>query len=143
MSTLRCTITLDKTSGLVLLVEDAEAQTKRTVTLSKDSLVLEVQAGSSTSTVTQNAVSVSIECKKFSVKAEEIECSSTKASTYAAGTALSLSGKDEAKLSGRRLECSGTTLKLDAKGELTASASGVTTVKGQSVAVSAMQVDLG
>ncbi len=143
MSALKCTITLDKTQGLVLLVEDESAKSKQTVTILKDSIVLQVEGSSGTTTVTQNAESVAIKCRKFSVEADEIDCRSKQASTYAAQTVLSLSGEQEAKLSGLQTKCSGTTLSFEAKGQLTAEAAGVATVKGPIVKLSSPQVSLG
>lgn len=136
MGSLKCTITLDKADGLTLVVEDESASTKQTIRLSKDSIVLQVEGGTGTSTITQGADSVTIKCKKFAVDADEVECRSRQASTYAAQTNLTLSGQKEAK-------CSGTTLSFEATGRLKAEASGVATLKGSIVNISAPQVSLG
>jgi phage baseplate assembly protein gpV len=143
MSALKCTVTLDKTQGLVLLVEDEAKGSKQTVTLLKDTIILKVEGSAGTTTVTQNAESVAIKCKKFSVEADDSECRSQQASTYAAKTVLSLSGETEAKLSGKKTQCSGTTVSFEAKGQLTAEANGVATVKGSIVKLSSPQVTLG
>lgn len=143
MGSLKCTITLDKTEGLTLVVEDESSSAKQIVSLLKDTIVLRVEGSNGTSTVTQAADSVTIKCKKFAVDADEIECRSQQASTYAAQSALTLSGEQEVKLSGLQTKCSGTTLSFEASGQLTAEASGVATLKGSIVNVSAPQVSLG
>lgn len=143
MGSLKCTITLDKTEGLTLVVEDESSSAKQIVSLLKDTIVLRVEGSNGTSTVTQAADSVTIKCKKFAVDADEIECRSRQASTYAAQSALTLSGEQEVKLSGLQTKCSGTTLSFEASGQLTAEASGVATLKGSIVNVSAPQVSLG
>lgn len=143
MSTLKCSIILDKGEGLTLVVEDEAAGSKQTVTLLKDSIVLQVEGNGGTSTVTQEAGGVSFKCKKFSVDADEIECRSKQGSTYAAQTNLALSGDQKLTMSGLETKCSGTTVSLEASGRLTAEASGVATLKGSLVNVSAPQVALG
>src|SRR5690606_3656390 len=74
MSALKCTITMDKTQGVVIEVVDADAQAKQTISLLKDSIVLTVVGTAATSVVTQKADSVSIKCKSFSVEADEVSC---------------------------------------------------------------------
>ncbi len=143
MSTLKCTIVLDKAEGLTLIVEDESASSKQTVTLLKDSIVLQVEGSAGTSTVTQVADAISFKCKKFSVEADEIECRSKQGSTYAAQTTLAVKGEQEVTVSGLQAKCSGTTINLEASGQLTAEASGVATLKGSLVNVSAPQVALG
>lgn len=143
MASLKCTITLDKAEGLTLTVEDEAASSKQIVQLSKDTIVLQVEGSAGTSTVTQSADSVTIKCKKFAVEADEIECRSQQKSTYAAQTSLTLSGEQEVKVNGLETKCSGTNLSFEATGQLKAESSGVATLKGSIVNVSAPQVSLG
>ncbi len=143
MSVLKCTITLDKTNGITVEVEDPAAGATQTLFLSKDAIISTVKGAGGTSTVTQKADSVAIACKKFSVDADEINCTSKMASSYVAKTTMAVSGTQQVSVDGLTAEYAGTTVSVKAKGVLSAEASGAATVKGSIVSLSAPQVMLG
>jgi len=143
MSALKCTITMDKTQGVVIEVVDADAQAKQTISLLKDSIVLTVVGTAATSVVTQKADSVSIKCKSFSVEADEVSCKSQMASTFAANTDMKISGTKSVSVDGMNAKLSGTTVSVTAQGTLNAEATGPATLKGAVANVTAPVVMLG
>lgn len=143
MSALKCTITMDKTEGVVIEVEDADAQAKQTISLLKDSIVITVAGAAATSVVTQKADSVSIKCKSFSVEADEVSCKSQMASTFAASTEMKISGTNSVSVDGMTAKLSGTTVSVTAQGTLNAEATGPATLKGSVANVTAPVVMLG
>jgi len=140
---LKCTITMDKTNGIVICVEDAAAQATQTVSLLKDSIVITVAGSTSTSTVTQTSEEVSIKCKRFTVAAEQVTCESTMKSTFSANTEMMVSGTQSVAIDGMLAKFSGTTVQVTAKGALNAEATGPATLKGAVANVTAPVVMLG
>lgn len=143
MGSLKCTITMDKTQGVVIQVEDADAQAKQTISLLKDSIVFTVAGAAATSVVTQKADSVSIHCKSFSVEADEVSCKSRMTSTFAASTDMKISGTSSVSVDGMSAKLSGTTVSVTAQGALNAEATGPATLKGSVANVTAPVVMLG
>ncbi len=143
MSTLKCTIVLDKEKGISMTVEDEAAGTSRTAELLGDSIVLTVKGQGKTSVLKQTAEEIALECTKFTLKADEIECTSTGASTYTAKTTMGLKGTQKVSVEGQQAQVSGTSVDVKAQGTLNAEASGVATLKGSVANVSASQVVLG
>src|SRR3954470_24179749 len=130
MTTLKCTIVLDKAEGLTMKVEDSAGGAIQTIQLLKDAIIMTVSGKKSTSVVTQKADSVAVKCKKFSVEAEEINCQSTEASTFAAKTEMKISGTKTVAIDGLSAKLSGTTVQIVAQGALSAEATGPATLKG-------------
>lgn len=143
MGALKCTITMDKTEGIVIQVEDSSANATQTISLLKDSVVITVAGSAATSVVTQKADSVSIKCKKFSVEADEVSCQSQMASTFSANTEFKISGTQSVAIDGLSAKLSGTTVQVSAQGTLNAEASGSATLKGSVANVTAPVVMLG
>lgn len=143
MGALKCTITMDKTLGVVIQVEDPDASAKQTISLLKDSIVLTVAGSAATSVITQKADLVSIKCKTFSVEADDVTCKSKMTSTFAASTDMKISGTSSVAVEGMTAKFSGTTVSVTAQGTLTAEATGPATLKGSVANVTAPVVMLG
>jgi phage baseplate assembly protein gpV len=143
MGALKCTITMDKTVGVVIQVEDADAQAKQTISLLKDSIVITVAGAAATSVVTQTADSVSIKCKSFSIEADDVTCTSRMTSTFKANTEMKISGTNAVSVDGMTAKFSGTTVSVIAQGALNAEATGPATLKGSVANVTAPVVMLG
>jgi phage gp45-like len=117
---LACTISLDKSAGIVVRIEGDK--TTQTIRLDGTTLTLEVAAKGSagSSKITQTTDAVTIDCKTFTVNASANV-------VINAGEALQLAGTSGAELSGA-------TVKLEADGMATLKGS-LTLVQGQVVKV--------
>ncbi|HYP87848.1 MAG TPA: hypothetical protein VEQ59_06835 [Polyangiaceae bacterium] len=142
MATLKCTIVLDKATGLTIEVDDGAGATQK-IELLKDSVVTTVVGKTAKSTVTQTADSVTVKCNKFTVEADEISCHSTMKSAFAADTQLELTGTNAVAIEGLSTKVSGTTIQIVAQGALSAEATGPATLKGAVANVTAPVVMLG
>jgi hypothetical protein len=119
VANLICTIQLDKKSGILVRIQ-GEATTQ-TLTMDGTTLTLEVKGEAGTSTITQTADAVKIDCTTFTVNA-------TGNATIHAGAALALTGTSNA-------EVSAASVKVEADG--------VATLKGQLTNVQGQLVKLG
>jgi len=84
---LTCTITLCKTDGVTLEVEDKEAGITQTVTMNGKTITITAK-GDETSTLVQTPEQVSLICKHFEVKAGSMTVETDEALTLKAGTDL-------------------------------------------------------
>ncbi|QAT84676.1 hypothetical protein EJ065_3109 [Corallococcus coralloides] len=82
MPKLICIIDMDKEKGLILTTEDKDGKILQTVKMDGEAITLEVKGDSATSTIVQKQDSVTVTCKSFVLKAETIEVTSTKASSW-------------------------------------------------------------
>lgn len=82
MGKLICTVEMDKEKGLILTTHDKKGEILQTVTMDGESITLEVKGKAETSTVVQKQDSVTVTCKAFVLKAETIEVSSSKTSSW-------------------------------------------------------------
>jgi len=100
--TLVCRIELDKKDGVTVTVENSKDKITQTIILDgtaitttvkgksdvstitqkQDIVTTKVKSKSDTSTITQKAESVAVKCKNYSVNAETIKMTSTKATTH-------------------------------------------------------------
>jgi hypothetical protein len=86
---------LDKQNGVTVLVENEEGQTTQKVTMDGTTLTLEVKGSSDTSTFVQDAGSITITCKTFTVDSETLTLRSSKTSTWESQDTLDVtSSKD-------------------------------------------------
>jgi hypothetical protein len=153
MSTLVCTVELDKAAGLTVTIENAGGSTTQTVKINGTTIELKVAGPGGTSTFTQSAEKIAIACKQFEVTAEQtIALKSVGASTWhsdqtialdapqkvSASTmgTLALEGTQMATLSGTQA-----TVKADAALQLECSAAA--TLKGQLINVQGSLVTIG
>lgn len=95
MSTLVCKILLDKTAGILVEISNADGKITQTLAMDGTSIITKVKGDSATSTITQKADSISIECQNFSVKAETVTVSSTKASQWKSDDTLALTSQKD------------------------------------------------
>jgi phage baseplate assembly protein gpV len=124
MGTLVCKIELDKQRGVTVLVENEEGQTTQKVTMDGTTLTLEVQGSSDTSTFVQDAESITMTCKNFTVDSETLVLRSSKTSTWNSQDTLEVTSSKDM------------TLQSDAKFTLTA-ASDTELTSNTNIAVSA------
>lgn len=89
MANLTCTISLDKTAGVVVKIEGGSAT--QTITLDGATLTLEVAGRDGTTTFVQTADEVKISCRTFTVEASGN-------ASISAGAELKLTGTTQAEL---------------------------------------------
>ncbi|RKG70039.1 hypothetical protein [Corallococcus terminator] len=133
MPKLICTIEMDKEKGLILTTEDKDGKILQTVTMNGESITLQVKGNDATSTVVQKQDSVTVTCKSFVLKAETIEVTSsktsswksddtfalesTKAFTLTSGDTLTQKAKADASLSSEKAVALKATAKFSVEGE--------------------------
>ncbi len=88
---MRCEVKLEKADGITITVTNDKIV--QTVTMDGTAITLKVTDGTDTSTVTQKADSIAIVCKTFTLKADNITCTSNKDSTYESTETLEISSK--------------------------------------------------
>src|SRR3569832_1658239 len=82
MGTLVCTITLDKEKGACVEILNEEGKITQTIEMDGTTLTITVKGEQETSTIIQKDASIAIKCKTFTLDAETITCTSTKASLH-------------------------------------------------------------
>ena len=92
MGALVCRIELNKSDGVVITVEDPNADVTQTVVLNGDSITI-TSAGSNTSTIVQKPDSIEMTCKTFTLDAETITCTSDQTIDITATGAMKLQGQ--------------------------------------------------
>jgi len=152
MAKLVCTVELSKDTGISITVENAEAGITQTVAMDGTTLTLKVAGKDNTSTFTQQADSIAIKCKTFSIDADDtITCTSKKATTHQSDDTLTLqSAKDLTLTSSAKLVQSADADVTVAGANIKATAQSAATVKGltaevtgdKSLALKAPQIDL-
>ncbi|MEY2699887.1 MAG: hypothetical protein RIQ52_642 [Pseudomonadota bacterium] len=90
---LECRIELNKTGGVTIHVEDAEAKKSQEIRLDGNSMTSTVKDGSNTSTIIQKPDSIAIACSKFSVVADEVTVTSKQKTTLESDGTTSLTSK--------------------------------------------------
>ncbi len=85
MAKLVCTVELDKTTGITVKVENADANIVQIIHMDGETILTTVQKGTAEtdkSSITQKFDSIAIKCKTYTVEAETITQKSTKASLH-------------------------------------------------------------
>ncbi len=85
MGSLVCRIELNKTDGITITVEDADADITQTVVLDGSSITI-TSTGAETSTIVQKPDSIEMTCKTFKLDAATIQCTSEQSITLDADT---------------------------------------------------------
>lgn len=133
-SALVSSIRLDKSSGGAVVIRNDPDGITQSIRMNGTSVVLQVDDGKDTSTITQTAAGVTIRCKTFVVDAETITCSSQSTSSYQSSSTMTLTSTRDMRLTSRAnlasqadlsLTGEAPTVKLTADRDLTASAPGV------------------
>lgn len=152
MSTLHCRIELNKDDkeGISISVEGDDIN--HLIKLNGKEIVIKSKKGSTGSTITQTPEEIKIECKRFIVEAEEISCSSKKATKCEAGSDFSISSGGNTKIEAKgnaAMKANGniditSSLNFTAKGSVNANLEGnITNVKGNMTNVKGSLVNLG
>lgn len=141
MAKLVCTVELSKESGISVKVENAEAGITQTITMDGTTLTLKVAGKDNTSTFTQNADSIAIKCKDFSIEADNtITCTSKKATKHQSDDTLTLqSTKDMTLTSSAKLVQSATSDLTLAGANVKATAQSAASIKGLTAEVTGDQ----
>ncbi|MDY7233073.1 hypothetical protein [Hyalangium rubrum] len=139
MGTLVCKIELDKQKGITVTVENADGKITQTVTMDGTTMTLKVAGESDTSTVVQKADSIAVTCKTYTLDAETITLTSTKASKWTSQDTLEVtSTKDMTFTSSAKLTQSATQdAKLSSSANVNVEATSNLTMKGMAAAMSA------
>jgi hypothetical protein len=85
MAKLVCTVELDKTTGITVKVENADADIVQIIHMDGTQILTTVQKGTAAtdkSSITQKFDSIAIKCKTYTVEAETITQKSTKATLH-------------------------------------------------------------
>ena len=82
MGTLVCRVELNKTTGITIKVENADGKITQTVTMDGTTMTLKCLGEQATSTIVQKSDSIAITCKTFTLDADTITCTSTKATKH-------------------------------------------------------------
>lgn len=98
MGTLVCTVTLDKTAGITVEVDNSDANIKQIITMDGTTLTIKVQGESNTSTIVQKSDSIVITCKDFTLNTETTTCKSSKATSITAQDTMSLKSTSDMSL---------------------------------------------
>lgn len=129
-----CTLTLDKQGGVTLSVTDPASGAAQTIALDGSSVKITVSDGSQTSTFTQNATKLSIQCNEVTIDATTVTVSAKQTLKLESTQAASLVGNQKLELAGRvQAELSGASVGVKADGMLSAQAGGVAKLSGASV----------
>lgn len=90
-----CKVELNKATGITITVQNDNDEITQTVTMDGTAITIKVTDGSNTSTFTQKADSIALDCKTFTLTADTITCSSKTDSTYKSDKTLEVnSGSD-------------------------------------------------
>jgi hypothetical protein len=158
---LRCSIELNKTSGITVKVEDEDAKLSQTIVIdgakitttakSEDStstvtqdatkICLEVKGSEDTSTITQIAGSITIKVKAFSLEAETIDVKSTADTTVKSEAKMTVTTTDDCSVtSSAKLALKSTAdMTLASDANLSASAANKAELKGLMVDIDGSQ----
>lgn len=145
MSTLVCTVELDKVAGLTVTIENAASSITQTVKVNGTTIELKVAGPSGASTYTQSADKVAIACKQFEVNAEQtISLKSMGASTWHSDQSIALDAPQKLSASTQgTLDLSGTQTTVKADAALQLESSAAATLKGQLTNVQGNLVVIG
>lgn len=72
MSKLECTVELSKDRGITIEVVDADTGITQSIRMDGTTLIMKVVGKDATSTFTQTADGIAINCKNFSIEAETV-----------------------------------------------------------------------
>lgn len=97
---LECRVELNKKDGIIITVIDSDNKLSQEIKMDGKQLVTTVKKDSDTSTITQKPDSIAIECKKFSLIADEIKCQSKQKMDLISDGKLSLEAKDKIAVKG-------------------------------------------
>jgi len=141
MATLVCTVELSKQTGISVKVENADAGITQTITMDGTTLIMKVVGKDNTSSFTQDADSIAIQCKDFSIVAgNTITCTSKQATKHHSDDTLTLeSTKDLTLTSSAKLVQSASSDLTLAGANVTATAQSAASLKGLTASVTADQ----
>ena len=90
MGTLVCRVELSKLQGIILTVENADADICQTIVMNGTSITTTVEGPDETSVMTQDQESIAIQCKRFEIDAKTITCKSSGKTEFSSGEDFSL-----------------------------------------------------
>lgn len=110
MGTLICRVELNKTTGLILTVENKDDKITQTAVLNGESITIKSEGQNDTSTITQKPDSITINCKTFTLESETITCKSTQDTSLTSKNKFDIKSSQDmtldsdAKLTGKALK---------------------------------------
>jgi len=141
MAKLVCTVEMSKQTGISVKVENAAAGITQTITMDGTTLTMTVAGAYNTSSFTQDAERIAIQCKDFSVVASNtITCTSKQATRHHSDATLTLESTKDLTLtsSAKLVQSASSDLTLDAA-NVTATAQSAASLKGLTAKVTADQ----
>jgi hypothetical protein len=130
MGTLVCRVELNKGKGLILTVENSDAEISQTLVLDGTRITTSVQGSEGTSVMVQDQESIAFKCKNFVVDAETVCCQSSDTTSIGSGGDLKLDSQ-------ANLDINVTRNASYAAKNTTVNSSAETQVKGSSLKLSA------
>ncbi|WP_444893557.1 hypothetical protein ACJJIE_03415 [Microbulbifer sp. TRSA001] len=104
MGALFCRIELNKKDGVVITVDNQSGKIVHKIEINKDSITTTSKGSSDTSKIEQKPESVYIDCKKFKLTAETIECKASKSTLMKSDSSCDIeSGKTMSINSGQKM----------------------------------------
>lgn len=132
--TLVCTLELDKRGGMKLSVVDSASSAAQTIVLDGQNVKISVTDGAQTSTLTQSAGKISIQCDEVAVDATTITLTAKQTLMLESLQAASVVGNQKLDLAGRlQVALSGASVGVKADGVLSAEAGGLAKLSAASV----------
>jgi len=139
-----CRIELKKEAGITIKVVDDKGKITQTIVMDGKVIKLTCQGEKNTSTITQKPDGIDIQCKTFTLKAETIDVTSTKATTHKSEDALTIQSTKAMTIKTDDALSATAAKDFTAKGmNLTAKADSKTEISGMNVdvkATSAMKI---
>ena len=89
-----CKVELSQTAGLTLTVINKDGNITQTATFDGTTITHTCQGQDATSTITQTSDSITVQCKNFTVDAENITCKSTKDTLHQAQGKFTVNSTD-------------------------------------------------
>jgi len=140
MTTLACSIELNKQNGITITVTNTDASITQTVVMNGTSIETTCQGQENTSKITQLQDSITITCKDFSLQAETITCKSTKDTLHQSDQKVDIQSTQDMTLNSSANFTAQATSDAAVKGQnLTASATSEAKVSGMTLSLSATQ----
>lgn len=107
MSALLCRIELNKTSGIIITVDNKDGSITHTLVINSDSITTTSKGQSTTSTIIQAPEKISIDCKTFELTADNILCKSKEATSFSSGSNFSVKSDGDTSVDGANIKLSG------------------------------------
>lgn len=123
MSALFCRVELNKTSGIIITLDNSSGGITHTVVLNGDTITTTSKGDAGTSTIVQAPDRITMDCKTFELTAETISCSASSTAKFTSGSDFSISSDSNLKTKAAAdVSVDGTNIKLTGSAQISGSA---------------------